>query len=144
MVYLNGENVNPYIRSEEVGRMASVSSPNPRVREKLTQLQQKLAADADVVMDGRDIGTCVLPGAQVKVYLTADSHERALRRYKELSDKGEACDLATIERDIIERDRQDMTREISPLMQAEDAVLIDSSHMSIDEVVEAVVALCAT
>ncbi len=124
--------------------MASVSSPNPRVREKLTQLQQKLAADADVVMDGRDIGTCVLPGAQVKVYLTADSHERALRRYKELSDKGEACDLATIERDIIERDRQDMTREISPLMQAEDAVLIDSSHMSIDEVVEAVVALCAT
>ena len=81
---------------------------------------------------------------QVKVYLTADSHERALRRYKELSDKGEACDLATIERDIIERDRQDMTREISPLMQAEDAVLIDSSHMSIDEVVEAVVALCAT
>lgn len=144
VVYLNGENVNPYIRSEEVGRMASVSSPNSRVREKLTQLQQKLAADADVVMDGRDIGTCVLPGAQVKVYLTADSHERALRRYKELSDKGEACDLATIERDIIERDRQDMTREISPLMQAEDAVLIDSSHMSIDEVVEAVVALCAT
>ena len=144
VVYLNGENVNPYIRSEEVGRMASVSSPNPRVREKLTQLQQKLAADADVVMDGRDIGTCVLPGAQVKVYLTADSHERALRRYKELSDKEEACDLATIERDIIERDRQDMTREISPLMQAEDAVLIDSSHMSIDEVVEAVVALCAT
>ncbi len=144
VVYLNGENVNPYIRSEEVGRMASVNSPNPRVREKLTQLQQKLAADADVVMDGRDIGTCVLPGAQVKVYLTADSHERALRRYKELSDKGEACDLATIERDIIERDRQDMTREISPLMQAEDAVLIDSSHMSIDEVVEAVVALCAT
>ncbi len=144
VVYLNGENVNPYIRSEEVGRMASVSSPNPRVREKLTQLQQKLAADADVVMGVWDIGTCVLPGAQVKVYLTADSHERALRRYKELSDKGEACDLATIERDIIERDRQDMTREISPLMQAEDAVLIDSSHMSIDEVVEAVVALCAT
>ena len=103
VVYLNGENVNPYIRSEEVGRMASVSSPNPRVREKLTQLQQKLAADADVVMDGRDIGTCVLPGAQVKVYLTADSHERALRRYKELSDKGEACDLATIERDITDR-----------------------------------------
>ena len=144
VVYLNGENVNPYIRSEEVGRMASVSSPNPRVREKLTQLQQKLAADADVVMDGRDIGTCVLPGAQAKAYPPAYSHERALRRYKELSDKGEACDLATIERDIIERDRQDMTREISPLMQAEDAVLIDSSHMSIDEVVEAVVALCAT
>ena len=142
VVYLNGENVNGYIRTEEVGRMASISSPNPNVRRKLTQLQQKLAADKDVVMDGRDIGTCVLPGAQVKVYLTADSHERALRRYKELTGKGEACDLDTIEKDIVERDRQDMNREISPLKQAEDAVLIDSSHMTIDEVADAVIALC--
>lgn len=142
VVYLNGENVNGYIRTEEVGRMASVSSPNPNVRKKLTQLQQKLAADKDVVMDGRDIGTCVLPNAQVKVYLTADSHERALRRYRELTEKGETCDLATIERDIIERDRQDMTREISPLKQAEDAVLLDSSHMTVDEVVDAVIELC--
>lgn len=122
--------------------MASVSSPNPNVRKKLVELQQKLAADADVVMDGRDIGTCVLPDAQVKVYLTADSHERALRRYKELAQKGEPCDLATIEKDIVERDRQDMTREISPLKQAEDAVLIDSSHMTIDEVADAIIALC--
>lgn len=143
VVYLNGENVNGFIRTEEVGRMASVSSPNPNVRRKLTQLQQKLAADKDVVMDGRDIGTCVLPGAQVKVYLTADSHERALRRYRELTEKGESCDLDTIEKDIVERDRQDMTREISPLKQAEDAVLLDSSHMTIDEVVDAVIALCA-
>ncbi len=142
VVYLNGENVNGFIRTEEVGRMASVSSPNPNVRRKLTQLQQKLAADKDVVMDGRDIGTCVLPNAQVKVYLTADSHERALRRYRELTEKGETCDLDTIEKDIVERDRQDMTREISPLKQAEDAVLLDSSHMTIDEVVEAVIALC--
>lgn len=142
VVYLNGENVNGYIRTEEVGRMASISSPNPNVRRKLTQLQQKLAADKDVVMDGRDIGTCVLPDAQVKVYLTADSHERALRRYRELTEKGDACDLDTIEKDIVERDRQDMNREISPLKQAEDAVLIDSSHMTIDEVVEAVIALC--
>ena len=142
VVYLNGENVNGFIRTEEVGRMASVSSPNPNVRRKLTQLQQKLAADKDVVMDGRDIGTCVLPNAQVKVYLTADSHERALRRYRELTEKGEVCDLDTIERDIIERDRQDMTREISPLKQAEDAVLLDSSHMTVDEVVDAVIALC--
>ena len=142
VVYLNGENVNGYIRTEEVGRMASISSPNPNVRRKLTQLQQKLAADKDVVMDGRDIGTCVLPEAQVKVYLTADSHERALRRYKELTEKGEACDLETIEKDIVERDRQDMNREISPLRQAEDAVLIDSSHMTIDEVADAVIALC--
>lgn len=142
VVYLNGENVNGYIRTEEVGRMASVSSPNPNVRKKLTQLQQKLAADKDVVMDGRDIGTCVLPNAQVKVYLTADSHERALRRYRELTEKGETCDLDTIEKDIVERDRQDMTREISPLKQAEDAVLLDSSHMTIDEVVDAVISLC--
>lgn len=142
VVYLNGENVNGYIRTEEVGRMASISSPNPNVRRKLTQLQQKLAADKDVVMDGRDIGTCVLPGAQVKVYLTADSHERALRRYRELTEKGEICNLDTIEKDIVERDRQDMTREISPLKQAEDAVLLDSSHMTVDQVVDAVIALC--
>ncbi len=141
IVYLNGENVNAYIRTEEVGNMASASSPNPDVRKKLVELQQKLAASRDVVMDGRDIGTCVLPNAQVKVYLTADSRVRAERRYKELQAKGEDCDLDTIERDIIERDRQDMTREISPLVQAQDATLIDSSHMSVDEVAEAVIAL---
>ena len=141
IVYLNGENVNGYIRTEEVGNMASASSPNPDVRKKLVELQQKLAANNDVVMDGRDIGTCVLPNAQVKVYLTADSRVRAERRFQELQAKGESCDLDTIEKDIIERDRQDMTREISPLTQAEDAILIDSSHMSIDEVAEAVIAL---
>ncbi|MCM1105179.1 MAG: (d)CMP kinase [Clostridium sp.] len=141
IVYLNGENVNGSIRTEEVGKMASVSSPNPNVRKKLVELQQKLAADADVVMDGRDIGTCVLPHAQVKVYLTADSHERALRRYRELTERGEQCDLAVIEKDIIERDRQDMTREVSPLKQAEDAVLVDSSHMTVEEAAEAILAL---
>lgn len=141
IVYLNGENVNGLIRTEEVGNMASASSPNPDVRKKLVELQQKLAAAKDVVMDGRDIGTCVLPGAQVKVYLTADSRVRAERRYKELREKGVACDLDTIERDIIERDHQDMTREISPLMQAEDATLVDSSYMTIDEVVDAIIAL---
>ena len=93
-------------------------------------------------MDGRDIGTCVLPDAQVKVYLTADSKVRAGRRYQELTAKGISCDLQKIEEDIIERDRQDMTREISPLKQAEDAVLVDSSHMTVDEVVDAVIALC--
>lgn len=141
IVYLNGENVNGCIRTEEVGRMASVSSPNPNVRRKLVELQQKLAADTDVVMDGRDIGTCVLPNAQVKVYLTADSHERALRRYHELTDRGEQCDLDVIERDIIERDRQDMTRDISPLKQAEDAVLVDSSQMTVAEVADAIISL---
>lgn len=142
VVYLNGENVNGYIRTEEVGNMASVSSPNPNVRRKLVELQQKLAADADVVMDGRDIGTCVLPDAQVKVYLTADSRVRAMRRYKELTAKGVSCELDTIEQDILERDRQDMTREISPLKQAPDAVLLDSSHMTADEAADAVIALC--
>lgn len=142
VVYLNDENVNGYIRTEEVGNMASSSSPNPNVRAKLVELQQKLAADTDVVMDGRDIGTCVLPDAQVKVYLTADSRVRAERRYKELVAKGEKCDLDVIEKDIIERDHQDMTREISPLRQAEDAVLVDSSYMTIDEVVEKIISLC--
>lgn len=141
IVYLNGENVNGLIRTEEVGNMASASSPNPNVRKKLVELQQKLAASKDVVMDGRDIGTCVLPDAQVKVYLTADSRVRAKRRYDELTAKGVSCDLDTIEQDIIERDHQDMTREISPLMQAEDAALIDSSCMTIDEAVDAVISL---
>lgn len=141
IVYLNGENVNGLIRTEEVGNMASASSPNPNVRAKLVELQRKLAADKDVVMDGRDIGTCVLPDAQVKVYLTADSSVRAGRRYRELEEKGVPCSLLEIEKDIIERDRQDMTREISPLRQAADAVLVDSSHMTIEEAADAVIAL---
>ena len=142
VVYLNGENVNGLIRTEEVGNMASASSPNPNVRKKLVELQQKLAADADVVMDGRDIGTCVLPQAQLKIYLTADSMVRAKRRYKELTEKGVACDLDVIERDIRERDHQDMTRAISPLRQAEDVILVDTSELTIDEVVEKIIGLC--
>ena len=141
VVYLNGENVNGVIRTEAVGNMASVSSVNPKVRAKLVELQQKLAADADVVMDGRDIGTCVLPDAQVKVYLTASSRERARRRYEELTTKGITCDLAQIEADIIDRDHRDMTRDISPLKQAEDAVAIDSSDMTIEEVTDAIIKL---
>lgn len=141
IVLLNGENVNGLIRTEEVGNMASVSSANPDLRVKLVELQKKLAAQTDVIMDGRDIGTCVLPNADVKVYLTASSQERARRRYKELTEKGQECDLAQIEADIIERDHRDMTREHSPLKQAEDAVLVDSSDMTIDEVVEKICTL---
>ena len=141
VVLLNGENVNAYLRTEEVGNMASVTSVNAKVREKLVELQQKLAATKDVVMDGRDIGTVVLPNAEVKVYLTASSLVRAKRRALELEAKGEAVDLANIEADIIDRDNRDMTREISPLKQAEDATLIDSSYMNIDEVVEAILNL---
>lgn len=142
IVLLNGENVNGLLRTEEVGNMASVSSPNRAVREKMVQIQKELAEKADVVMDGRDIGTCVLPDADVKVYLTASSAVRAKRRYDELTAKGEACDLSVIEADIIERDHRDMTRELSPLKQAEDAVLVDSSDMTIDEVVDTIIALC--
>ena len=101
-----------------------------------------IAAENDVVMDGRDIGTCVLPNADTKVYLTASSAVRAKRRFDELTQKGESCDLQKIEEDIIERDHRDMTREISPLKQAEDAVLVDSSDMTIDEVVEKIISLC--
>lgn len=135
VVLLNGENVNAYLRTEEVGNMASASSVNGKVRAKLQALQQKLAAEADVVMDGRDIGTSVLPNADVKIYLTASSLVRAKRRYDELTAKGEQADLAKIEADIIERDHRDMTRELNPLKQAEDAVLVDSSDMTIEEVV---------
>lgn len=142
VVWLNGENVNPYLRTEEVGNMASASSVNKDVRIKLVELQQKLAKTNKVVMDGRDIGTCVLPDADVKVYLTASSQVRAKRRYEELTNKGVSCDINAIEADIIERDKRDMTREISPLRQAEDAVLLDSSNMDINQVVEAILAMC--
>lgn len=142
IVWLNGENVNPYLRTEEVGNMASASSVNRDVRVKLVELQQKLAKTNQVVMDGRDIGTCVLPDADVKVYLTASSKVRAKRRYEELVNKGETCDINAIEADIIERDKRDMTREMSPLRQAEDAALLDSSDMDVDQVVKAILDMC--
>ncbi|MBO6299228.1 MAG: (d)CMP kinase [Lachnospiraceae bacterium] len=135
-VILNGENVSGLIRTEQVSNMASRSSVNPDVRKKLVELQQKLATRESLVMDGRDIGTVVLPEAKVKIYLTASSAVRAKRRYEELIAKGESADLAQIEADIIERDHRDMTREISPLKQAEDAVLVDTSDMTIEEVEE--------
>lgn len=141
-VYLNGKNVTPRLRAEEVGNMASKSSGIPEVRAKLLELQRDLARKNDVIMDGRDIGTCVLPDADVKVYLTASVRTRAKRRYDELTEKGAACDLEEIERDIVERDERDMTRETAPLRQAEDAVLVDSSDMTIEEVAEAIIRLC--
>ena len=141
-VILNGEDVSGLIRSEEVGRMASATSVYGPVRQKLVQLQKQLAREADVIMDGRDIGTCVLPDADVKVYLTASVETRAKRRYDELTAKGEACDLDEIARDIKERDERDMNRETAPLRQAEDAVLVDSSDMTIEEVVKEIAGLC--
>ena len=135
-VYLNGKDISSRLRNEEVGNMASVTSAIPEVRKKLLELQQNLAKTQDVIMDGRDIGTCVLPHADVKVYLTASVETRAKRRYQELQEKGEDCNLEEIAHDIEERDRRDMTREIAPLKQAEDAVLVDSSDMTIAEVVK--------
>ena len=136
-VILNGENVTGLLRTEETGNMASKTSKYKEVRSKLVELQRELAKTTDVVMDGRDIGTTVLPDAFVKIYLTASSDARAKRRYDELMAKGEQCDLSAIKEDIEKRDYQDMHREISPLKQAEDAVLLDTSDMNIEQVVAA-------
>lgn len=141
-VYLNGENVTTMLREEKVGNMASVSSAIGEVRAQLLELQREMARTNDVVMDGRDIGTHILPNANVKIYLTASVEERARRRFAELQEKGVACDLNEIAHDIAERDHRDMNREIAPLKQAEDAVLIDSSNMTIEEVVQAIISLC--
>lgn len=140
-VYLNGVNVTPFLRTEETGNMASKSSAKAPVRAALLDLQRDMAKEYNVVMDGRDIGTNVLPNAEVKIYLTASSKERANRRYKELIDKGEQADFDKIEADIIERDERDMSRAIAPLKQAEDATLVDSSNMTIDEVVGAILSV---
>lgn len=138
-VLLNGEDVSGLIRTEAVGNMASATSIYPAVRAHLLDLQRGLAASADVLMDGRDIGTCILPDADAKVFLTASTKVRALRRYKELVEKGETCNLEEIEQDIIDRDQRDMNRDTAPLRQADDAVLLDSSEMSITEVVDAII-----
>lgn len=135
-IYLNGENVSVKLRQEQVGNMASRVATKKIVRERLLMLQRNLARENDVVMDGRDIGTFVLPDAQIKIYLTASVKVRAKRRYDELVSKGEAPDITIIEADIEARDYQDMNREIAPLRQAEDGIYLDSSDMSIDQVVD--------
>lgn len=141
LVILNGENVNGCIRTEEVGNMASVGAANKDVRLKLVELQRELAKKADVIMDGRDIGTYVLPNADLKIFLTASSEVRAKRRFDELTAKGVACNIEEIEKDIIERDRRDSTREFAPLKQADDAVLVDSSDLTAQEVAVKIIEL---
>ena len=141
-VILNDEDVTGLIRTEEVGNMASATSVYSAVRTKLVALQQELAKTTDVIMDGRDIGTVVLPNADVKVFLTASVECRAKRRFDELKAKGENPDFDQIAKDIEERDYRDSHREISPLKQAEDATLVDSSDMTIDEVVTTIINLC--
>ncbi|MCR5625108.1 MAG: (d)CMP kinase [Lachnospiraceae bacterium] len=139
IVLLNGENVNDYIRTSEVSNVTSKIATYAAVREKLLDLQRNLAVEKKVIMDGRDIGTNVLPDAFLKIYLTATPEARADRRYKELVEKGEDCNYDTILKDIIARDNQDMNREIAPLKQAQDAVLVDSSNMGIEEVTDTLV-----
>ncbi len=141
-VYLNGRNVTGRLREEAVGNMASKSSAIPEVRQKLLELQRELAKTEDVVMDGRDIGTCVLPDADVKIFLTASVETRARRRYEELKEKGIPCSLDEIAKDIQERDERDMTRKTAPLKQAEDAVLVDSSNLTVEEVTARIIELC--
>ena len=141
-VYLNGTNITGRLRDEEVGKMTSRCSVIPQVRKKLLDLQRELARTQDVIMDGRDIGTCVLPNADVKVYLTASVETRAKRRYDELTAKGEQCDFDEIAKDIQERDERDMNRAAAPLKKAEDAVLVDSSDMTVEEVVRTIAGLC--
>ena len=140
-VFLNGENVTGELRTEATGNMASASSVYPAVRTKLVELQRKLAESRPVVMDGRDIGTVVLPDAETKIYLTASVEVRAERRFKELEEKGLKADLAEIAKDIAERDYRDMHRETSPLKEAEDAVLVDTSDMTIPEVIERILGI---
>ena len=140
-VFLNGEDVSSRIRDEEVGKIASASSALAQVREKLTALQRGLAKKENVLMDGRDIGTVILPGAQLKIYLTAGVEVRARRRHQELTAKNIPCSLEEIEKDIRERDERDRNRPVAPLKQAEDAVRIDTSDMTIEEVTDRIVEL---
>ena len=140
-VILNGDNITGRLRTEEVGNTASKTAVYPEVRKKLVELQKELARTTDVVMDGRDIGTCVLPDAVCKIYLTASVETRALRRLNELQEKGMAADLEVIKKDIADRDYRDMNRDVSPLKQAEDAVLVDSSDMGIEEVTEKIISI---
>lgn len=139
-VILNGENVNEHLRAEEVGNMASSVAALPAVRARLLELQRNIASMNNVVMDGRDIGTCILPNANLKIYLTASVKVRAKRRYDELVRQSKDCNIEEIEQDIINRDQRDMSREIAPLVQADDAVLLDSSNLSIEEVIQAIIA----
>ena len=143
-VFLDGVDVTAEIRTQEIGRLASDVSKFDFVRKKLTELQRKMAERGSVIMDGRDIGTEVLPNADVKIFLTASLDERARRRFDELKAKGQAVDFDAIKAEIAARDKQDSEREIAPLKQADDAALIDSTNLTIEEVVAQILAICST
>lgn len=140
-IWLNGENVSQIIRTKEAGNMASACAAVPAVRVKLVELQKELAKTSDVVMDGRDIGTVVLPNADVKIYLTASVEVRAERRCKEYQEKGISAVFEDVKKEVAQRDYNDMHRTVSPLCQAEDAILVDTSDMDIERTVEVILDL---
>lgn len=135
-MYLNGKDVTTRIRENDASMGASAVAVIPEVRERLVKMQQDMAKNGGVIMDGRDIGTAVLPNSELKIYLTASVEERAMRRYKEYLEKGVECDLEMIKRDVEKRDHNDMTRKASPLRKAEDAILVDTTDKNFDEAVE--------
>ena len=142
-IILDGDDVSDIIRTQEISKFASIYSQIPEVRSKLVDIQRRIAAGKSVIMDGRDIGTNVLTDAELKVFLTADSMVRARRRYEELRSKGVNANLDDIHEEIKEKDYQDMNRKLNPLVQAEDAIRLDTSDMTIDEVVNTIVAMAA-
>ena len=142
-IILDGDDVSDIIRTQEISKFASIYSQIPEVRSKLVDIQRRIAAGKSVIMDGRDIGTNVLTDAELKVFLTADSMVRARRRYDEFRSKGIKANLDDIHEEIKDRDYQDMNRKLNPLAQAEDAIMLDTSDMTIDEVVNTIVAMAA-
>ena len=142
-IILDGDDVSDIIRTQEISKFASIYSQIPEVRSKLVDIQRRIAAGKSVIMDGRDIGTNVLTDAELKVFLTADSMVRARRRYDEFRSKGIKANLNDIHEEIKDRDYQDMNRKLNPLVQAEDAIMLDTSDMTIDEVVNTIVSMAA-
>ena len=140
-VFLNDEDVTDWIRSEEVTQNVSLVSSFAKVREEMVARQKSIARSGGVVMDGRDIGTVVLPDAEVKIFMTATAEERALRRYKENIAKGMTTSLEELTEDMKRRDHLDSTRSVSPLKKAEDAIVLDSTHLEIDEVVKQILGI---
>lgn len=143
-VFLDGQEVTAEIRTPEISKLASDVSKFGFVRKKLTELQRKMAQRGSVIMDGRDIGTEVLPNADVKIFLTATLDERARRRYEELKAKGQVANFDAVKAEIAARDKQDSERELAPLKQADDAVLVDSTSLTIEQVVAQILAICST
>ena len=141
-VFADGKEITAEIRTPEINKIVSKVATLVPVREKLTELQRKMGQNENVLMDGRDIGTFVFPNADVKIFLTASVEERARRRYEELKAKGFDVDLKEIEKDIAKRDKLDSEREMAPLKKADDAILLDTTGLSIDEVVEKIITLC--